>query len=99
MSVIDKFQHKLIGSGITNKPEYRSERFGPAEFKSYFEYLVDRQLSGEEQIQPNSEELWTLMKMQVNFFERSLSKAADDYRKLENKLREKESLIDDLIKE
>jgi hypothetical protein len=99
MNVTKKLEQKLANAGFTNECEYNSDRFGPAEFKSYFEYLVDRVLAGELDIEPEPEVLWVLMKRQVNFFERSLSKAADDYRKLENKLREKESLIGDLIKE
>jgi hypothetical protein len=99
MSIISKFEQKLLNAGFTNKVEYNSEQYGPAEFKSYFQYLLDRQLAGNEEIEPSPEELWTLMKRQVNFFERSLVKASDDFVKLENRIRNKDKEIEELIKE
>ena len=99
MSVVDKFEQKLLNAGFTNTKEYHSDQNGPAEFKSYFEYLLDRQLAGEEDIEPETEILWILMKRQVNFFERTLAKSAEDYTKLQNQIRDKDQRIDELIKE
>ena len=57
MNVTKKLEQKLANAGFTNECEYNSDRFGPAEFKSYFEYLVDRLLAGELDIEPEPEVL------------------------------------------
>ena len=99
MSVISKFEQKLIDAGFSDQREYSSDRFGPAEFRSYFEFLLDRLLAGEEQLELKPEKPWIQMKRQNNYLERSLAKASEDYPKLENKMREKENIINDLLRE
>lgn len=99
MSVISKFEQKLIDAGFSDQVEYGADRFGPAEFRSYFEFLLDRLLAGEEQLELKPEKLWTAMKRQNNYLEQTLAKAAEDYTKLENKMRQKEAMISDLLKE
>jgi hypothetical protein len=99
LSVVDRFEQELLNLRFENKPVYKSDRFGPAEFRSYFEYLIDRKLLGEALVEPRSEELWELMKAQVNFYERQLAKASEDYVKLENRLRDSQNMIDQLNRE
>lgn len=87
-------QLKAEGYSVNRILESRADGMGIA--KSFFEVLVDLKLEGKEN--PTAQEVWEEMKAHINYLGRNLSKGADDYRKLENKVRHLEQDLDDLRK-
>lgn len=95
-----KIEDELLQAGFKpSKTHYLSTQQGPGDFKSYFDYLFERRLQGKENLEPIPEEMWNAMKMQLNHYQRQLAKAAEDYTKLENKLRDANEMIRDLQRE
>lgn len=97
--ITERFEKVVADAGFKNEKTWHSAQQGPGDFPSYFEYLVERKLEGKENLEPIPEEMWKAMKMQLNFYSRQLAKAAEDYTKLQNKLRDAELMIRDLQRE
>lgn len=97
----NKITDELNKAGFKQAPRTYplSTQQGPGDFKSYFDYLFERRLQGKENIEPITEELWNAMKMQLSYYQGQLFKAAEDYTKLQNKLRDAEEMIRDLQRE
>ena len=91
-----KIHNAISDAGFKNDKIYHRLPDGPGDFKSYFDYLIERKLSGHDNLEPNPEELWILMKMQLNFYQGELAKASEDYLILSNRLSAKEEYIKDL---
>lgn len=95
----NKIEDAIANAGFRNQKIWHSAQQGPGEFSSYFDYLFERRLQGKEDLEPKPEAVWEAMKMQLNFYQRSLAKAAEDYTKLENKLRDANVLAADLTRD
>lgn len=95
-AIIQKIEDELKNNGFVRKNILNSKSGGIALAKSYFDALVDLKLEGKDE--PKSQEIWEEMKEHINYLSLTLSKAADDYRKLENKVRHLEQDIAELIK-
>lgn len=83
-----KFQSRIADAGFKPKKIWEGTQAGPGEFASYADYLFERCLQAKEELEPKPQELWEAMKAQLNFYQRNLAKAAEDYTKLENRLRD-----------
>jgi len=94
-----KIEDIIANAGFRNNKIWHSAQHGPGEFSSYFDYLFERRLQGKEDLEPKPEEVWEAMKMQLNFYQISLAKAAENFTKLENKFRDANTLISDLTKD
>ena len=94
---IEQVKLSLIDSGIIEENVLGSSETGPGDYKSYFEYMIDRRLDGK--AQPTPEELWKEMRLQINHLSRALSRASEDYRKMENRCRALQNDLNEIIKE
>jgi hypothetical protein len=83
--LLERIRTNLADLGYRVNNVYKSEQYGPGDFNSYFEYLTECRL---ENISPNAQDVWELMKMQINFLQRTAAKASDEYLKLQNQNRD-----------
>lgn len=96
-SIIERIEERLKEEGFSKKNILESSETGLGDYNSFFDLMIDLRLDGKEHVA--AQEIWEDMKKQINFFRRNLSKAADDYRKLENKYRGLQNDYEEAIKE
>jgi hypothetical protein len=95
--IIDRIESELKNEGLTKKIIFEASESGYADFASFFELMVDLRLDGKDQLK--AEEVWENMKKQTNYWRMTILKAAEDSRKMENRIRDLQNNYDELIKE
>ena len=92
---LERIENQVADEGYKNSKNYGQSEVGYGDFDSFFEVLVECRLAGEEY--PTHVQVFNNMKKQVNFLRADLTKASEDYLKIQNECRhlknEKEELI------
>ena len=96
LQIISRYERIVSQEGIRNRIIYEHEDTLPSQFRKYFDYRVELLLRGDEELSP--QRLWEEMRKKINLLEGQLAKASEDYTKLENKCRDLQNLVDDLMK-
>ena len=92
-----RIENQVFDMGYTNKPIYEKSETGYGDYESFFELMVESKLSGDDHFL-DMQRVFESMKRQINFYRSELSRAAEDYTKLENKHRNLQIDYNDLLK-
>lgn len=94
--LIKRFEQILEKDGVSKCRIKNISKSGIGDFESYFDYLLDCKLGGRTTL--SNEGIWTSMKMQLNWNTMVLIKLNEDYMKLQNKVRNLESDLEEMRK-
>jgi predicted transcriptional regulator len=93
--LLKRIEDDLVQEGFTRKKVYALKNGGIGLAASFFDAMVDLKLEGRDL---TKEELWTEMKEYINFLSVELSKASEEYSKLDRRHRNLNKDFQELIK-
>ena len=94
--IIARTKKSLIEDGYVETKIFDRSESGIADYDSYFEMMVDRRLSGQDE--PAPQDVWEEMKRQYNNACNVIACASKDYTKLFNANQGLKEIYDDLLK-